>query len=174
MTNVLPLLEKKRLRQTVVSRIVIVASLACVVVGMVGMLALVPAYVSVHVPRVALANLSNANANATSSADRDTVARFKLLVKELAGLVDERQSLGRALALLDEHRPKGVALDMLYYRSGSPGTLVVSGSVSKRDLVGEYRVALEKAAFFTDISVPVAALVGTSAGSFTMTLTGNF
>ncbi len=172
MTNVLPLLDKKSLRQNVVSRIVIVAALALTIVGVVGALALVPAYVSVHLPRTALANLTSTSA--TSSDDRATVARFKLLVKELAPLVDERPSLGRALALLDEHRPKGVVLDMMYYRSGSPGTLVVSGSVSKRDLVGEYRTALEKAAFFTDISVPVAALVGTSAGSFTMTLTGDF
>lgn len=175
MSNLLPQNARRHLAQQVIARIVIVASLALGSAGGVGLVSLAPAYTSATLPRRALENMPQSEQmSATSTVDRDTVSRFKLLVKEMHRLTEERSSIAHALALLEDLRPKGVTLENVYYRAGAPGTLVVSGSVSRRDLVGEYRTVLEKTGYFKNIAVPVASLVGTSAGSFTLTITGTF
>lgn len=176
MSNLLPQKDRTRRAHMVTARILIVIGLALSGAGIIGILSLAPAFFSVSIPREALEHVAKQSGeeSATSTTDRDTVARFKLLIRELGRLAEDRASLARAYELLEELRPAGMNFENVYYRSGTSGTIVVSGTVTKRDLVGTYRAALEKTGHFKDIAVPVAALVGTSAGNFTMTLSGNY
>jgi hypothetical protein len=67
-----------------------------------------------------------------------------------------------------------VSLESISYNAGEEGELSIVGSAQGRELVNDYRAALVREGFFTNVSVPVAALVGASEGNFRMTLTGAF
>ncbi len=176
MSNLIPHSERNKIARKVTARIVIVVCLALIVTGVLALLALTPAYVSVVIPRSELEKVAAGQRDRVASTTEDiaTIARFKLLSQELKRMGEERAALTQALGAIEGTRPSGLALGNVFYRSGTPGTLVISGSVTKRDLVGTYRKALEQTNLFSNIAVPVASLVGTSEGDFTMTLTGTF
>ena len=169
MTNVLPIPAQKNLWGVHRARFLIILSLVLLALAAAAALALVPSYVALEAntvsPDDAVAQKS------TAAESMKSMTRSQALLNALAPVVLATSSptadVEKALAL----RPKGVTVGHIRYISSSK-TIQLGGTAS-RDALTAYRAALENDGTFTTVSVPVAALVGTS-GQFSVTLQGNF
>ena len=169
MANVLPPLEKKRVIQSVRSRFVLAAALTLLAGAVIVALCLAPTAVFL---RLAIAGLpEQVQVSETVRDDQAKQARIAAMVSTLSPIVGATTtpsaSVGAALAL----KPVGLSVTSITY---TKGRIVFSGSSRDRQAVNDYRESLEADTRYTSVAVPVAALVGTQEGRFTITLTGNF
>lgn len=152
------------------ARFALVAAAVMLVLGLVAIVALVPSFVLVMGGGSATTTPSATRAN-----DEATLVRAQALVELLApsaSAAHVSSVVSTALAL----RPAGVRVTSVSY-TGSPGktgTIQLAGTSDGRERIESYRTALRAAGPFATATVPVSALVGTTEGSFTMTLTGDF
>ncbi len=169
MANVLPIEEKKRVLRTLRARFITVTALVLLLGATLAALALSPAILSV---RLAQANLpSDETLSETARDDQAKHARAFALVGALGPIANSTSSpVGMFTAALAE-KPASVHITSINY---SRGRLILSGDGGTRQAMNAYKEALETSGSFTTVEVPVAALVGTQEGRFTITLTGAF
>jgi len=171
MANVLPFEEKKRLSRRMFARFIFVLSLTLILGAVIASLALLPAILQVRIAQEALTSPENEVAR-TARDDQAKGARAQILMDALSPIVlatstPATEALDAALAL----KPASVSISNISY---GPGSIQLSGVSNNRQAVNAFRDALEKDSHFKTVAVPVAALVGTQDGRFTMTLTGNY
>lgn len=173
MANVLPTQARKAVLRRLNARFIAVGSLALSLAAMIAILALSPSLVSVYAARGALISPPSTD---TSTLREDQLAstRTRLMVQLLSPVAASTSSPSGAIAEVIAVQPESISISQMQYSRGSPAKLTLSGVSSRREAVNNYRNALSEIGMFSDISVPVAALVGTQEGRFTMTLTGDF
>ncbi len=168
MSNVLPPEAKRHLWSEYRARFILVGSLLAILTALLGILALLPTYLTLH-SEVTMQEGSGLD-DASRAQDRLTMGETQSLIALLAPSVTATTTPANVIARILELRPKGVLVDHITY---SGGTFLLAGSSGVRDGVGLYRTALDAEPIFTTVSVPVGDLVGAS-GRFSMTITGQF
>ncbi len=166
MSNVLPNARTTYLRR-VRARFVIVLGLTLSAAAAVAILALLPAYIMTFIARAGLVSSAGSEAPAEQAEAARTLALIQTLTP-FATTTTPSTTMLRALEL----RPEGVHINSVRYSAGAPASLVLSGTSLRREGVNEYRDALLVDGAYGKVSVPVAALVGTQEGRFSITLTG--
>jgi hypothetical protein len=171
MSNVLPGEVRARLERRVWLRYITVVALMCAVSGFVALLTLLPAYVTVYVPKRALEESTRElrSLEAQANGDRMVVAQTRALMAELTAVPVEPKITPLIRAVLAE-KSDAITITSIAHR---PGSLVLVGTVTDRRDLEAYRERLAAMETFESVSVPVAALVGALSGSFTITLTGS-
>ncbi len=167
MSNVLTGEAKKILDGRAWTRFIAVGAAASVFAAFVGVIALLPAFISVRVARASLEAPSQAQQEARE--DSATASHAQVLVNALQPLMSSTtpsESLAQALAL----QPAGISITSISYQS-NPDTIKLSGISDDRDDVNAFRDVLASSGLFAGVEVPVAALVGAQEGRFIMTLT---
>jgi hypothetical protein len=170
MANLLPpAFARTVLRDTSV-RFAAVAAAAIAGLGMFFIVALTPTYVLVAGDTPATSTSAT-----TKAEDEAVLARAQALVEQLAPHAAAGTTLPAILTALSL-RPAGVHIISISYAAGKNGTdtATLAGSADRREDLEAYRSALQTSGAFASVSIPVAALVGTTQGEFTVTLTGNF
>ena len=174
MSNVLPASYKKRVIRSARARFVVVGATVLSIGAVISIVSLLPAFLSVYLPRTALSNTPLPTETAQTEAARAEVASTHALINELGPLMKERRPFSELVAVIFDRVPEGVAITNIEYVVGTPGTIMVSGTTKQRENVNLYREALAADDRFESVSVPVAALVGVLSGNFTVTLMGDF
>lgn len=166
MANVLPS-ARTTLARRARARFVIVLGLTISASALVAILALLPAFISISIARAGLATESATEAPEEQAEAARTLALIQTL-NAFAGTTSPSTALEASLAL----RPQRVSVTSVRYASGAPASLILSGVSAEREGVNGYRDALVSDGRFGKVSVPVAALVGTQEGRFSITLSG--
>ena len=155
------------------SRFALVFAIALFALSAFLLLALLPSYLALSF--AAAPSLSNGTEHGTPG-DPQAVARTQALVAQLLPVLSSTSSPSIVIktAILD--MPTGVAFQHVSYvgKQGVTGGTVMIVGEATREKVAAYRDALSKDPLFRGVSVPVSALVGSDAGHFSITLTGNF
>lgn len=151
------------------ARFVIVFSLVCIALAVFMLIALIPSFAALEVN-----TLSSDEVNAQGGGVVESVKSMQKsqeLLKVLAPVVGATSSPAAAIEKAIVLRPKGVTIDHIRYIAQSKA--IQLGGKATREQLTTYRTALETDGTFSTVSVPVAALVGTS-GQYSITLSGNF
>lgn len=169
MANVLPPEEKKRLVREVRSRVLLTFALVLLVGALVAIACIIPALISVQ---FAISDIpDDAELSQVARDDQAKHARALALVTALNPIVLATTTPSRSLAAALAVKPAGVSVTSITY---SRGEIRLSGVSRNRQAVNDFREALEADRRFTSVSVPVAALIGSQDGRFTITLSGLF
>ena len=148
------------------SRFLLIASLVILACALLFILALVPAF-------AAVASFAPATSHVVSqeggdvAADSAAIAHTKALLAALSPL-SATSSLDAILAALSQSG-KGIQVDNISY-SVSQRSLALAGHADTPGDVNTFQQALQSDLRFSDISVPVSALLGSQNGSFTITM----
>ncbi len=175
MSNVLPQETRARIETFVRYKFVVILALILIGSAFIALLSILPAYVSIYVPKLALEETSRElrEAEAQANDDRTTVARTKALTAEL-GAVRSEPVIAPLIETVLAEKPRTITISNIVFRPGSPGSLVLTGTSEDRRDLEAYRERLTALGRFDTVSVPVAALVGALSGSFTITISGTF
>lgn len=171
MANVLPLEVKKKILQRLRSRYVLLLALTLILSALIASLALTPSLIFVQVAQESLRSAAD-EIRASVAEDQAIQVRTLALLDTLTPLVNATTSPSKFVAAALGVRPQGLSITSITYAGGPRGTLVLSGTSKNRQAVNAYRDALEADGHFASVAVPVAALVGTQEGRFTVTLSG--
>ena len=164
MSNLLPAESQKRTRGELRARFLLAASLILFGCAAVFALALTPAEVAVAFFSPPSPEAVQGNIN--SAQDSAAIASTKALLVEVQPFATTTSLAGVADAL--SKRGTGVTVTDISY---SPGrSLTLAGSAQTPDEVNAFREALQGDPSFSDVSVPVSALIGSQGGSFTITM----
>ncbi len=177
LTNLLPSARREALAREYYFRFGVVVVSLCVFLGAVAAIFLVPTYVfltgSMQEKQTRLADIKST----LSSADEEALsARLKALSNDTARLtaLSNKQSASSIMrSALAIPRP-GIVLSGFTYTpvaGKSPGTLVVSGTAGTRDVLRQYQLALQGAAFVQSANLPVSAYAKDTNIAFAITLT---
>jgi hypothetical protein len=151
------------------ARFIIVLSLTLIALSVFALIALIPSFAALEVNTL---SAEEVNAQGSGAADSlKSMVRSQALLTAVAPVVSATSSPSRAVIKALELRPKGVTVDHIRY-IGASKSIQLGGKATREQLTA-YRTALEGDGTFTTVSVPVAALVGSS-GQFSITLQGNF
>jgi hypothetical protein len=151
------------------ARFLIVLSLVLIGLSVLAYVALLPSFVALETN-----TLSDAEINAQGSSASDSLKsmqRSQALLSAVSPLVYATSTPTAAIEKAISLRPKGATVQRIRY-IGSTRSIQIAG-VANRETLTAYRIALENDGMFSTVSVPVAALVGSS-GQFSITLNGNF
>lgn len=168
MANVIPHERKKNLGKALHARFISMGSIIFLIGACIASASLLPAIISV---RLARASLPQDNLTQVDRDDQAKYARALALVHALGPLASATSSPSEVVQRAVGLKPAGISITSVTYRKGQ---IVLSGISSNRLAVNAFREALEKEERFSTVSVPVAALVGTREGRFTVTLSGAF
>lgn len=171
MSNVLTAEAKKQLDSKARSRLVFVAAAVVAAGGLLACLSLAPVLISISTAQAAL-NAPSLEEEASLREDQVKGLRAQALITALTPLLATTTPTGSVSSAL-ELLPAGVSVTSVSYDSGGK-KIVLSGTSARREAVNAYRDALEASGLFSSVVIPVAALVGTQEGRFTITLTGAF
>lgn len=172
MTNLLPEKERSSLARSIFHRFLLLGSGGGVAAALVFAASLLPAYFALEAERSALADV-RANMESPDSlerTERSEGARVRLL---LTGVEPAFAATSTVYGLVDaalRAKPAGVSLERIALTAESG--MLISGTAPGREKVQAYRTALlADGAHFSAVSVPVASLLGSEEGRFTITLT---
>ena len=170
MSNVLPPLEKQKLLRRMRKRYTFVGVMVLVGGALLASIALIPSLIAVRSAENALAaEIHELSPQAKDDQTKQTRAQALLLA--LGPIAQATTSPSTTLSSALGLRPAGVTVSSISYKKGE---ITLTGVAQNREGVSDYRDALQGIGIFKSVTVPVAALVGTQEGRFTMTLTGNF
>lgn len=161
------------LRRRMSARFLLIGSLMLAASAILAILAILPAYISVSISRATLESSTEA-AVQSPSGDQAAAQRTQSFITLLKPLASATSSPATTLVTALTQKPAGVSITSISFVGGAKQTLILSGVSSRREAVNQFRDALEKTGLFSSVAVPVAALVGTQEGRFTITLTGSF
>ena len=169
MTNVLPLPAQQSLWRMNRARFIIVISLMMIGLSVLALVALMPSFVALETNTLSDAEITAQGSSASESLK--SMQRSQLLLGAIAPIITATTSPTAAMEKAIALKPKGATISRIRYISSSH-SIQLAGSAN-REVLTAYRTALETDGTFTSVTVPVAALVGSS-GQFSMTLSGKF
>ena len=170
MANVLPLDAQKHVWRVFRSRFIVAVALAILGLSLFFALSLLPSYLAIS---LASQPVQDVQPSKGSPDDAASIARAQTLVTKLSPALFASSSVSAVIRSAIQDRPSGVVLSNITYTAGDStkaGEMIVVGD-APREKISEFRKALSADPYFKTVSVPVAALVGTDGGRFSMTLT---
>jgi hypothetical protein len=170
MANVIPREGLSKMQKRNSAHFLLIGSLMLSAGAIVAILAILPAYVSVRIAHAAVDSSQRA-AEENLSTDQAAALRTQGLLKHLAAVASATTSPTEALTTALSQKPAGVSITVVSYTASSK-SMLLTGTSQRREAVTAFRDALEGSRRFTTVAVPVAALVGTQEGRFTVTLNG--
>mgnify|MGYP003394856770 FL=1 len=171
MANVIPFEEKKALLKRQRARFVFMGGLTLLMGALVASVALAPALIAARINQASL-QVSVEQVRAEVASDQAVHVRTQGLVDALTPILTATTSPVTLLTAALSIKPPGLSITSATFSGGSTGSIVLSGVSQNRQAVNAYRDALEQEGHFTSVTIPVAALVGTQEGRFTVTLSG--
>lgn len=171
MTNLLPEKARSHLMRSYAYRFLSLASFALAALGMLFALSLVPAYMALHAERTALSEevLVPVAMTDEERVDRTEGARMKATLGGLQIVTSATSSIASAAQTALSLKPAGIFIDRIAFSTHTG--LVLAGRSSGREAIQDFRSVLASDSRFAAVSVPVASLLGSEEGRFTMTLT---
>ncbi len=169
MTNVLPLPAQQSLWAMHRARFLIVISLMLIGLAVLALVALVPSFVALETNTLSDEEITARSTTAAESLK--SMQNSQQLLTAIAPIIAATTSPTTAIQKAISLKPKGATIQRIRY-AGSNKSIQLAGS-GNREALTAYRTALENDGMFTTVSVPVAALVGSS-GQFSITLMGHF
>ena len=151
------------------ARFITILSLMLIALALFMLIALIPSFAALEVNTLSEEEVSAQGSTAGES--MKSMMRSQALLNAVAPVVSATSSPASGIAKAIAVRPKGVTVDHIRYVG--PSKSIQLGGRATREQLTAYRTALETEGTFTTVSVPVAALVGSS-GQFSITLSGNF
>lgn len=170
MANVLPLPQQKDMKRRIRARFILLAGLVILFGAIVAALSLAPTIVSLRISR-GVVETETAQTAQAATGEGAIALRAQNIMTALKPIANATSSPSATIAAALSVRPNGISITSLGY---APGRLTLSGTAARREAVNDFRTALDANDIFTQVSVPVAALVGSQDGRFTITLTGAF
>lgn len=165
MSNLLPPASQKRMKNEVRARLLLSASAALLCCGVLFSLALLPAEsATIFFPSVPAQNSEQPQGSAD---DSSAISHTNALLAAVQTVSTSTSLLAISEALAD--RGSGITIDDIAYTVGSE-SLTLGGHAETPDEVNTFRETLQKDADFSDVSVPVSALLGSEGGGFTITM----
>lgn len=159
------------MRRILREHLMLAAALALLCTGAVTFIALVPSYVTARYNARSVLTSDAAASSATSSTMIAETRDLITIARQAATSSSAIDAIRFALSL----RPAGVAIDTIgYIKSTSVSQIELDGSAQHASDIEAYRSALAGSGNFTQVSVPVGSLAGTTNGKFSITLTGAF
>jgi hypothetical protein len=156
------------------ARFILTGAVVALVCAGVALLLLLPSYLAIlfdmHNVAPAFTPVSPAQQTSDNNAIAHTNALLSVLAPIAAASSTPTDTILDALSL----RPSGVRIDQITYNTGTPSTIMLSGSADTNSEINAYQTALSADPHFASVSIPVGALVGTDGGRFSITLSGTF
>jgi hypothetical protein len=173
MTNLLPADKQNDVRLFYSLRRRTVAASVAIVSAMLSLLALAPSFLLL---RVEQPSSQTETVLQNEKDDTTAISHAQELLAALSPIVAASSSVSEALnaALALRQKYGSITIDHISYQSGARGTIVLSGAATESRHIDAYRRALSLDPHFTDVSVPIGALIGARNGSFSITLSGSF
>ncbi|MDB5237963.1 MAG: hypothetical protein JWM46_233 [Candidatus Kaiserbacteria bacterium] len=170
MANILPFETQKKIWGMYRARFLIAASLVSLTLSALAGLALVPSYLALQ---LAAPPAAEAVAHSAGNVPDDiaTVTRTQALITALTPIISATTTPSESILVALGLRPQGVTVTHITY-TAKPSLITLGGAAS-RTTINAYRDALAHDVHFTNVSIPVDALIGNSE-SFTVSLKGNF
>lgn len=171
MANVIPFEERKILLKRQKERYVFVGSVMLLVCALVANAALIPALIAIRVDRATLVT-SVEQVRAEVANDQAVQVYTQGLLDSLNPIFAATTTPSTLLTVALQLQPPGISITSASYTGGAGSALVLSGTSQNRQALNAFRDALEKEGRYSSVVIPVAALVGTQDGRFTITLSG--
>jgi Tfp pilus assembly protein PilN len=161
MSNVLPPEAKMRVVRDTQARMIVVGSTVASLAALLAILALTPAFLTSAIPL--LSDAVPGESDETTElyeVNRKESSRIRATLAVLNPFTEERKSVQKIIARVYELRPEGVDIERIQYQSGKSGQITLTGLSEAREPVNDFRASLVAEGVFSNVSVPVAALVG--------------
>lgn len=177
MRNLLTPSYKHKLRQEYLLRLTAVAGWMLTIAMVIGVLALLPAYVLSQTRLNSLEDqyevLQASVASLTSDASAAPLTQLK---KKLEVLAEEKRDerLTEALLSVLTHRTEGVRLTSFNYHKTDTASLTLRGVAASREVLLAFERALESDGRFEAVELPVSNLAQEQDIDFELTLSGKF
>lgn len=139
--------------------------------AVVAFIALIPAYMSVRLARNALEQEVGITEDADTKAAQLEASRAQAIITALKPVAMATSSPSSALQAALSVKPAGISIKVITY---GKGTLTLTAAGVNREVINDYRDALDAHPLFSSVVIPVAALVGAQEGKLTITLKGAF
>ncbi len=170
MSNLLPDHTQQSVWAGTRARFVAVAAAVLLVSAAFSAAALLPSH---FILTVAVPNAESRPVPVPVHASAGDAATTQALIKGLAPVLSATSTPDLKIAEVVAVKPAAVHIGHITYTAGKPSVLTVSGVATDRDAISLYRAALIEARAGA-VSVPVSALVGSTDGQFTLTISGDF
>lgn len=176
MVNLISPTLRARLMSLYYARLVTACALAIAVALSVTAILLLPTYFFIHAEadqaQEYVEAASGIAATRAKGAAQETLASFNEAVKLLTA-VNHEPSVSHMLTLLTSDMPRGVTLSTIDIVSDTSGnaTVLLSGTARTRAELIAYSATLKKIPEFSNVSVPVSALVADVNSTFSVTMT---
>lgn len=171
MANVIPREGLSAVRKRNMARFVFVGAVIFSSAAIVAILSILPAYVSVRVARASVDAVNREAAAESRSEDQQASARTQALLNVLTPIASATSSPSESLIIALSEKPAAISITSISYVAGTK-TIEIAGTSAQREAISALRDALEASGRFSNVAVPVAALVGAQEGRFTVTLSG--
>lgn len=182
MANVIATEKLHSQNRELLGRLVLTASVICILGALITLLSLLPAYIDVRTERVARETTLRAfkvgvqkNDEAlVVNVDKDilTEARSRIKALEHTGRI---RRVGEAIALVIERRPRGAQIHALNYtKNDTVSTLDIIGTIADRAALKEYAGALKGKGPFSEVIIPLTSLARLGGGAFSLSVIGEF
>lgn len=173
MANLLPEHLQNSVWSTIRAHFILVAAWVLLASALFSAVALLPSFL---VLTFAVPAAESRTGSAVESKNASSVADIALaqsVIKGLAPTLSATSSPDGRIAAVVAAKPKSVKIEHVAYTVGKPSVLMIAGVAEDRDAINTFRAAL-LAADIGNVTVPVSALVGSTDGQFTLTVSGDF
>jgi hypothetical protein len=169
MANVLPIENQKDSQRRQVVRFTLVFAEVMIGCALVAFIVLLPSYLALHI------GLQQATSGVASTTTEQLMIRnTKATIAQINAAVAATTTPSTLLQAILAAKPAGVSITSIIYMGGQSGKIVVSANSGHADLIQTFRTTLQADSHFNAVSIPVSALVASTNGDFTVTLTGAF
>lgn len=171
MANLLPKEIQMHGAQHERARLIIAGSLAAIAAAALSLLMFVPAYIAVQIGTGAQGNAPSASDAKHTANVTAELSGAQAVLNAIAPLMSATTTPTEAIAAALALQPSGVSIDQIAY---APGSLMLSGVAASDTAIDAYRSALAKDSHFTNVLVPVSALLSAAGGRFSINISGAF
>ncbi|HET8581547.1 MAG TPA: hypothetical protein VFL98_03750 [Candidatus Paceibacterota bacterium] len=182
MANLLSVPVQKTIFMRAIARILIAVALLFAGLGLVGIFALMPAYLTLQTRQAAIAyelTALNGSQAAQQQDDRDAIITANRQLAVAGGMAAPGHDPARAIRTVIESRPAGMTLARLDYAAGKAGssteaTLSISGITAHAADQTAYLSALRAIPGFASVEIPISALAHADTNAVTYEVRGTF
>lgn len=182
MANVIATENLHSQNRELLGRLILTASVICILGALITLLSLLPAYIDARTERVARETTLSAfkmvfqkNGEVPmGNVDKDILTKARSRIKALEH-IGKTQRVGEAIALVIERRPRGVQIHTLNYtKNDKVSTLDIIGTVADRAVLKEYAGAFKGKDPFSEAIIPLSSLARLGGGAFSLSVIGEF
>lgn len=169
MANVIPREGLSKIQKRNTARFLLLGSGMFAAAAVIAIFAILPAYVSVRIARASVDSAVRESARAAGE-EQAAAVRTQMLITNLTPIANATSSPTDVLSVALAQKPAGISITTISFVGGAKSNILLTGTAQRREAVTTFRDALQASGRFSNVAVPVAALVGTQEGRFTITL----